>query len=227
MCAKLSGKENMQNIWRCQFVPPDVCLLLVFTWAQWFLKTIMQVSGSTPFRTRDCPSRFPLATIEAIMVNRTCGLNHVTWMRRSWLLTGCNHNHGKRSHRKEPGEWKKKTQWWHHHQTIVLVQNGLPLSLCMAGQQLWQACRKENNNKYSEMTQYRERNVLLSFKSVCCSLVFTPRRQIVLCNTSHVHGRFLPALWHHTHYTKYFSLRKINCKLRGKCQVYTLCLPNI
>ena len=51
-----------------------------FTCAQWFLKTIMQVSGSTPFRTRDCPARFPLTTMEAIvMVMLSCGRIKPFW----------------------------------------------------------------------------------------------------------------------------------------------------
>lgn len=55
-----------------QTLEPWFGALTIFTWAQWFLKTIMQVSGSTPFKSTDCPSRFPLATMEAISVTGSC-----------------------------------------------------------------------------------------------------------------------------------------------------------
>lgn len=43
------------------------------TCAQWFLNTIMHVSGSTPFRTSDWSSWFPSATMDVIVVP---SLNH-------------------------------------------------------------------------------------------------------------------------------------------------------
>lgn len=70
---KLRDPDSLLLVWKTKLAGEFTVLRLLawrwcFTWAQWFLNTIMQVSGSTPFKTRDCPSRFPLATTEAIMV---------------------------------------------------------------------------------------------------------------------------------------------------------------
>lgn len=102
----------------------------------------------------------------------------------SWLLTACNRNQrGKHNHR-GPGEAQKK-----HTQADIIIHRAEKLlhkiaaqmhwydwsaflSLCMARQQLWQACRKENNNRRCQMTQQRRHSAPLWLTVACRYLDF-------------------------------------------------------
>lgn len=86
--------------------------------------------------------------------------------------------------------------------------------LCVARQQLWQACRKENNNRQSRMTQWRRErdpSCSTSARREQAAVLWTSDRAVkCFGNISDAHSGFLQAPWHHAHYTNIFWHQEAN-----------------
>lgn len=84
----------------------------------------------------------------------------------------------------------------------------------MSRQQLWQACRKENNNRQSQMTHSRREGdascSTLAQSVACCTPDVQTELSNCFRNTSDAWRGFLQAPWHHSHYRNILWHREAN-----------------